>query len=156
MSMLLALLAATAAPQAHGWQTYTNLKYGFKACFPVDLLRPQGESDAGDGQIFAASDGAKLIVFGRNDADGRLSDAVTDEVRALGGDPRLATYQAAGKEWSVASGLTGGKVYYVKAVRSGRRTYFAEMLYPVHRKTTYDPVSAHVSRCFAPLRVVYR
>ena len=42
------------------WNTYGNARYGFHVCYPP-ALKPQGESDNGDGNTFKSADG-KLIV----------------------------------------------------------------------------------------------
>ena len=41
------------------WRDYVNAKYAYAICYPADLLRPQGESDAGDGQAFLGDGGVK-------------------------------------------------------------------------------------------------
>ena len=41
---------AAMSPQ---WQKYYNHKYAYNICYPSQILVPLGESDAGDGQVFA-------------------------------------------------------------------------------------------------------
>ena len=37
-----------------GWKLYDNFKYEYHNCYPYKLLKPEGESDAGDGEEFIA------------------------------------------------------------------------------------------------------
>ena len=67
-----ALAKDAADPTPPGWATYVNTHYDFDICTPP-ALKPQGESDAGDGQRFLAADGASLSVFGRNNEAGALA-----------------------------------------------------------------------------------
>lgn len=66
---ILAVIPFVIVPSAmaevpHTWRTYTNGRFGYSACYPADLLRPQPESPNGDGRAFVGEHGAKLLVWG--------------------------------------------------------------------------------------------
>ena len=66
----------------HVWKSYTNLRFQYAICYPEDLIIPQGKSANNDGQNFLAKDGARLIVFGQNNAlSNSLEDALADTNR---------------------------------------------------------------------------
>ncbi len=44
--------AQAASPDGHTWRTYSNARHQYAVCCPADLLKPQGEPDAHDGQAF--------------------------------------------------------------------------------------------------------
>ncbi|MBB5710389.1 hypothetical protein [Sphingomonas xinjiangensis] len=55
--------------KADTWRTYVNVRFGYRICFPSNLLRVEPESPNGDGRVFTAADAAKLTAFGRNNAE---------------------------------------------------------------------------------------
>ena len=89
----------------HIWKVYTNVRFQYSICYPQDLLVPQGEAENSDGRMFLAHDGAKLRVFGRNNAlRETLEDALEDTRSRLTGASGKVTYKAIKPDWFVVSG----------------------------------------------------
>jgi hypothetical protein len=63
------------------WKWYGNVRFHYAICYPENLLLPQGESENGDGQIFRGKDGARLTVYGRNNALKTKSSATCSQRR---------------------------------------------------------------------------
>ena len=116
-SSIFTLRAQEPASDHHDWKVYTNAKFQYAICYPQDLLVPQGESDAGDGQTFLAKDGAKLIVFGQNNVLGEtLKDWFEGNTSNLVGRSGNVTYTVIKPNLHVVSGLNGSTVFYAKAI----------------------------------------
>ncbi len=61
------LLTVLPAALAHGlsYETYTNVRFGYRVDYPVPELIPQPEAPNGDGRVFRSADGqAEMRVFG--------------------------------------------------------------------------------------------
>ena len=133
----------------HAWRTYSNVRYQYAVCYPADLLKPQGELDAHDGQTFKGSDGGELVAFGANNALGKsLSQAAHDYVRGLGGEGAKVTYSAFRPNWAVLSGAGLGGVFYAKILKRRDQFLVFTLTYPAAASARYDTVAAAVSRCF--------
>ena len=119
---------------------YTNHKYGYVMAWPKGMLAPQGESDAGDGQVFAAPDGrAELRCWaGFNTVLETTIPAARAEAVAEPG--RQVAYQHRGKDFFVVSGLEGGKIFYRKTVLAHGILASFELTYDPAQKAVFDPV----------------
>lgn len=128
---------------------YANHKYGYVLAWPRQLLTPQGESDAGDGQVFAAPDGrAELRCWaGFNDVLETTIPAALAEALAEPG--RQATYQHRGKDFFVVSGLDGGKIFYRKTMLAHGVLASFELLYDPAQKALFDPVVRALAASFS-------
>lgn len=95
------------ATKAAAWKTYRNARYGYALPYPATLY-PKGESDNGDGQVFASRDTrVKPTVFASYNALDETLDSRYDRDKrgALADDPnRMVTYRARKKTgtWSAA------------------------------------------------------
>lgn len=150
-----AVKAQELASDHHDWKVYTNTKYQYAICYPEDLLAPQGESDAGDGQTFLAKDGAKLIVFASLGlADIPLKQRVNSVISDLTGTSGKVTYKLVKPNWFVISGQKQQMVYYTKATYT--RDHFKQFIltYNVGQSSVYDPVIKRLaSGCFVNTRM---
>lgn len=148
-----ALFACLAVWQAQAgepgrWRDYVNTKYGYAVCFPANLLVPQGESDAGDGQAFAGSDGARLLVYGGYDIEGSgLADRMKTEKAEIVGQSGSVTYEALKGTWFVISGTDGRGIFYRKTIGADERLASFQLTYPAALRAIYDEVAAKLSRC---------
>jgi hypothetical protein len=150
LSGIFTLRAQDHASDQHDWKVYTNAKFQYALCYPHDLLAPQGESDAGDGQTFLAKDGAKLIVFGQNNVLGEtLKDWFEGSTSDLVGRSGRVTYTAIKPRSRVVSGLNGSTVFYAKATSiSGRFKEFI-LKYDTNQAAIYKPVVERLTTaCF--------
>lgn len=149
-----ALRAQESASDHHDWKVYTNAKFQYAICYPRDLLVPQGESDAGDGQTFLAKDGARLIVFGQNNVLGEtLKDWFEESTSNLVGRSGSITYTAIKPGSRVVSGLNGSTVFYAKATSTS--TGFKEFIltYDTGQAAIYKPVVKRLATtCFVNVK----
>lgn len=141
---------ATAAD--HFWKNYTNVRFQYKICYPADLLVAQGESENSDGQTFLAKDGAKLIVYGQNNAlNDSLKDTLQDTASRLAGSSGKVTYQVLKPSWFVVSGRNDGSIFYAKTLYANHQFKSFELTYEDSQSGVYGPLVKRLSACFADL-----
>jgi hypothetical protein len=142
---------AAQAPEAsrHVWKIYTNVRFQYSICYPQDLLVPQGEAENSDGQKFLAMDGAKLLVFGQNNAlNESVKDAIEDTSSRLAGASGKVTYQVIKPGWFVVSGQNGKSIFYAKTLYAHDQFKSFELTYNEAESSVYKPVAARLARCF--------
>jgi hypothetical protein len=136
----------------HVWKTYTNVRFQYAVCYPEDLLVPQGESENGDGQRFAAKDGAQLIVFGQNNAlNTPLKDVLADTASRLAGGSGKMTSKVLKGNWFLVSGQNGQTVFYAKTLYSQNQLKSFELTYNLSSAAVYEPLIRRLTACFADL-----
>jgi hypothetical protein len=137
----LLLKAQKPVPDSHEWKVYTNAKFSYAICYPNDLLIPQGEPDAGDGQTFLAKDGAKLTVFSDyGSGDIALKDRLEWTTSELAGAAGKVTYKVIRPQMFVVSGRTGQTVFYAKADTTLGKFKEFELTYDLAQSAVYDPI----------------
>lgn len=151
IGLVIAAALSTAAQQAQPWQRYGNAHYGFSTCFPSGLFKPQGESDAGDGQSFIAADGAEIRAWGEyvvdDDPKSQFAQDLGQLAAALAGKSGSITYRVDRPDWSVFSGKSGSKVFWVKAMRRGDRIVTVQFTYPATKLATYKAIPGALNKC---------
>jgi hypothetical protein len=153
---LLAMIGSLAASAAlaevpHRWANYSNARFGYALCYPADLLRPQPESDNGDGRAFSGDDGAQLRVWGNYNAlEQSLAEAMREDEARLTRDGATVTYRAARSNWYVLSGHNRGKLFYSRRLLTGDQFASFDLQYPARAAPLWNPVAARLSRCFTP------
>ena len=128
---------------------YTNHKYGYVLAWPRRLLKPLGESDAGDGQIFAAPDGQSELRCwaGFNDV---LEQTIPEAfAQALREPSRQVTYKHLNKDFFVISGLEGSTIFYRKTILSHGVLATFELVYASGLKDLFDPLIKEISSSFS-------
>jgi hypothetical protein len=144
--------AGEPAADHHVWRTYTNVRFQYAICYPEDLLVPQGEAENSDGQSFVGKDGARLTVFGQNNAlDESLKDASAATASRLAGPSGKVTYQVLKANWFVVSGRRGSTVFYAKTDYSDDQFKSFELTYEDSAASTYKPLIRRLVACFADL-----
>jgi predicted nucleotidyltransferase len=140
------------ASAAHTWKTYTNVRFQYSICYPADLLVPQGEPENADGQKFLAKDGARLMVFGSNNALEQSLDAflAQTEVR-LGGPSGSVTYKVMKNDRFVVSGRNGSDIFYAKTLSGHDQFKSMELVYDHAEATVYAPLVDRLAGCFVDL-----
>ena len=127
---------------------YVNHKYGYALAWPKRLLTPLGQSDAGDGQVFAAPDGrAELRCWGSfsNAPQQTIPQAMT---RAMAEPGRQMTYTHAGRDFFVLSGYAEGRIFYRRSVLAHGVLATFELTYDAPLKKLFDPVIRDISAGF--------
>ena len=126
--------------RADEYGCYVNHRYGYALAWPKRLLSPRGESDAGDGQVFAAQDGrSELRCWGSfNDAPPlTISEALA---AALAESRRQVTYKHLGRDFFVLSGHAGGRIFYRRTALAHGVLATFELTYEPSLKSLFDPV----------------
>ena len=141
---IVALFAQPAAAQKQ-YKTYSNVRFEYSVTYPSDLLKPQGEPDNGDGQVFKSDDGtAEMRVYGGYNAlNQTLKQIYQDAINDLGATN--VSYKLLQTNFFVVSGKKNERVYYRKTVRSGDRMLTFSIEYDVVGKSVYDAVTAKIA-----------
>lgn len=149
--ILLLAVATLATAAAQPLHRYTNVKYGYSTCYPAGQFRPQGVSDAGDGQVFKAKDGAELRVWGRYATDDKpaaeFAADIAQNEKDLTGKGGLVTYRASRPGWAVFSGTAGSRIFWSKEMLHGDRIVVVQLVYPASSSGTYRDIPAQLNRC---------
>ena len=145
---LILLLTTCVAAQTANYQTYRNARFSYSISYPGNLLKPQGEAANGDGQAFLSADGrAEMRVWGQYNVNNQTLQAAYDEaVREFGSG---VSYKVMRQNWFVVSAIAGGKIHYRKTILRGDVFKTFQIEYDESQKTTYDSVTARVSKSFA-------
>jgi hypothetical protein len=147
------LLSQALPADDHAWKTYTNARFRYGICYPADLLVPQGEADNSDGQAFLAKDGAKLLVYGSNNAlNQTLKNVLDDTASRLARDSGKVTYKAIKRNWFVVSGQDQQTVFYAKTIYAREQFKSFELTYDSSLSAVYKPVLNRLAGCFADLK----
>jgi hypothetical protein len=147
---LVLLNAQAPAADRHTWKVYANVRFQYSICYPQDLLVPQGEAENSDGQKFLAKDGAKLLVFARNNAlHETLKDALEDTRSRLTGASGKVTYKVIRPDWFVVSGENGKSVFYAKSLYAHDQFKSLELTYDSDASAVYKSVVTRLAGCFA-------
>lgn len=151
---LLCLTVPTGPAAAEDWNDYTNARFGYRICYPADLMTAEPEADNGDGRVFTGRSGASLRVWGSYNA---AEEDIGTIVAGVAGDGKV-TYRSATKNWVVVSGRKGGETFYAKVLLEKDAKGEVETIrafrltYPAKDAATYDPVAARLAKCFAIAR----
>ncbi|MDZ5451405.1 hypothetical protein [Labrys sp. ZIDIC5] len=151
---LLSLTIVTGPAAARDWSDYANARFGYRICYPADLMTAEPEADNGDGRVFSAPSGASLRVWGSYNAAEEDIDAI---VAGIADDGKI-TYRSAAKNGVVVSGRKGGEIFYAKLLlekdaKGAVETIRAfRLTYPAKEAATYDAVAARLAKCFGIAR----
>ncbi len=128
---------------------YTNHKYGYLLAWPKNLLRAQGESPAGDGQVFSAPDEtARLTCWaGFNSVDNTSLPKRFQRAQQEAG--LRVTYKHLGKTFFVVSGFMGNDIVYRKTIRDGTVTATFVLTYARTRSAVFNPIVGDIAKSFS-------
>lgn len=135
--MILILIALTAcAAFGQSYKSYDNSRFGYTISYPADLLKPQGEADNGDGQIFLG-ERAEMRVYGSNLL---LNETLAEEYKAIVREKgSTVTYKLLKAKFFVVSGIDHGRIYYQKTFRNADGAFITFMIeYDESMRSTYD------------------
>lgn len=123
-------------------QQYVNERYGTSATFPRDKFPdPLPAPTSGDGNGWAAPNGANIFIYARHNLGGETPSSVIADRNAEDG----VTYKARGKRWAVASGYRDGKIFYERYIFRGDLIHSISIRYPKSARATYDKLVGPVS-----------
>lgn len=138
------LLAVIGSGQTY--RTYSNARFGYSISYPSSLLKPQGEAENGDGQIFLGK-GAEMRVYGSNLL---LNETLAAEYKAILKEKGSAvTYKIRKGTFFVVSGKENGKIFYQKTMVNGDGAFITFMIeYDESRRSKYDAAVTRMVRSF--------
>ncbi len=146
--MIAAAIGSTAGQSLH---RYTNVRYGYSTCFPVPEFKAQGVSDSGDGQVFKATSGAEIRVWGRYatgaNPSADFSADVSDNAKDLAGNGGKVTYRVDRPTWAVFSGTSASQIFWSKEMLKGDRIVVVQFVYPSSLRARYQSIPATLNRC---------
>ena len=135
------------------WTEYRNERFGFSLGYPGSVFAVERKTDAGDGQVFVASDGDARLLVGALVNDSAYTPATYQEyvARHSYGEYKIG-YRRLGSSWFVLSGEGNGRVFYEKVMFScgGRLINSFAMIYPVAQRQIFDPIVERVENTFRP------
>jgi hypothetical protein len=150
--MATGLRADEPASAEHTWKTYTNVRFQYAICYPADLLVPQGEAENADGQRFLAKDGARLVVYGTNNAlEQSLQAFLAQAELRLAGSSGSVTYKVLRNDRFVVSGQNGPDIFYAKTLSRHDQFKSMELVYDRAVAAAYAPLVDRLAGCFVDL-----
>jgi len=146
LSVLAVCVVQCGADAGVKYGTYVNEKFGYEVKYPDKVLRPQGEADNRDGQVFRSNDKkAVLRVYATyNVADVTLQKSY-EESQSGKVMEKVIDEKAA---WYSVSGVKNRSVYYVKRSLIDDVYFVYEFEYPEDKKDYYGPINKAMSKSF--------
>jgi len=147
---LAVLLAAPPAAVASQTVPYTNDRYGFTVAVPAGW-RADPPPDNDDGRTFRSPDDKSFVTaFGHF----VLNQDFAGEVEQIqsGHIGETLTFKRAGKDWAVASGTRGDRIFYRRGVISCKNSVWSEVdiEYPAAQKRAFDALVATIAASLKP------
>jgi len=136
-----------------GWTAYRNDRYGFSLQYPAGIFSIERTSEAGDGTVFATTDGQAKLLVGALPNEARQSVArYQDYVQRNSYAGFAIDYRPIGSNWFVLSGDGNGQTVYEKVMFScdGRLINSFALIYPTADKRRFDAVVEGIQATFRP------
>jgi len=150
--MLAAAMVSTAAIASSSFATYTNGRYGYSISYPADLLKPQLESDSGDGRVFQAKSGAaEFKVYAGATAEG--FDDTPELIAGLAVEDcpnHKAAYRIVTPHLIAISCAIGMDIYYQKTLLRGGIATTMTAKYPKAESAVWNPVVSTMAKSVTP------
>lgn len=147
------LMLASSVAAAQEWRQYRNERYGFTLVYPAELLVTERVAEAGDGQVFASSDGeARLLVGALPNESGYTPMSYQQYITRHSYPDYQIDYRRTGGSWFALSGEGGGRIFYEKVMFTcgGRLINSFAIVYPSAQRHIFDPVVERVEDSFRP------
>lgn len=138
--------------QDGGYGLYQNSRFGTSISYPSGYFTADLPPNNGDGRRFSSADGQSyFLIFGQHDVLGLSKDEMIQQDKTLP-DYQGVSYEKAGENWYVLSGLVGDAIFYRKVILApdGIIHQF-EIRYPSAQKAAFDAVVTHMVQSFGPL-----
>ena len=157
MIWLIVLLASAARPclATNDWVSYSNERFGFSLQYPANVFALERRTEAGDGELFVAKDGAARLLVGSLSNESRFTPANYQAYIERNSYPDYRIdYRRLGGSWFALSGEANGKIFYEKAMFScaGRLITSFAMIYPSEQRRVFDRIVERVENTFRPGR----
>ncbi len=131
------------------YASYLNARYGYAISYPSTFLRPEPESDNGDGRQFTSNDSSALLtVWGENNVSGTtLRSLYKGQIDAVA-PGRVVSYKIIKPQWFVVSWSENGRLFYRKTIarKGGFATFILE--YTEGRRGVFDPMVPAIAASF--------
>lgn len=134
------------------WENYFNGRFEFCVDYPSNFLRPQGESENNDGNVFATANGTgEMRVSGMyNVLDESIAEAFKSATvmnQYYDADHQI-TYKAQKGNWFVISGKYFESIFYVKTILKGDTFYTISFEYHPSEKKQFDEIIKRSTKNF--------
>lgn len=129
--------------------TYRNTKYNYDIAYPIQVLKPLGEAENGEGQSFQG-DGAFLRVWATQNSTqfGKSLETIFNE--QVNNPNRTITYQVIRDDWFVVSGYEGSQIFYQKTFVRNEIEYSFVLTYSQEVSGIFDTVVEILINSFTP------
>jgi len=131
------------------YASYLNARYGYAISYPSTFLRPEPESDNGDGRKFTTSDNSVLLtVWGENNVTGATLRSLYKGQADAVAPGRVVSYKVIKPQWFVVSWSENGRLFYRKTIarKEGFATFILE--YDEGKRGTFDPMVPAIAASF--------
>lgn len=147
--MLLAWLIAVPAASAADWQTYGNVRFGYRVEVPPGF-KMGGAPDNDDGRTFTGPNGDRILVFGTNLIDTAFEGEASNRIAQAMDDGWQISYSRVEADWASYSGTRGNRILYVRGIKlCDEAAVFVMLEYRNRDLKAYDPI---VKRMVASLK----
>ena len=142
---------AAAQAEAQAWTTYRNERFGFSLSYPTDTFKEERASQAGDGVLFVAPSGAKLLVGVLQNTQGYTAKSYLEYITRTSYGSYKVDYNKRGGTWFALSGEGHGTTFYEKVLFTcgGRWITSFATLYPTAQRHVFDPIVERMEDSFA-------
>jgi len=148
MALLAIAVPAAAAPAYPN--TYVNARYGYSIAYPSSL-RPQPESENGDGRAFRSADGSvEARVWGANNATDQTPSELADQ--ATGDCTSAPSYRRVAATFFAVSCRAGANILYEKTLIHGDVLTGFQITYPAAAHAAWDAVVTKMGGSLKPAR----
>lgn len=133
---------------------YANARFAYSVEYPKWVLKPQGESDNGDGQRFVSPDGQTVLaIWGQSNAlKERIGERFSHDMASLQEDSSLQViYKVVRQDWFVMSGTAGAQIIYQKTLLRDGVYITLRLQYPAAKKESFDGAVQRIVASFRSL-----
>ncbi len=138
--------------EALKWDFYYNGRFEFCADYPANFLRPQGESQNNDGNVFTTANGSsEMRASGMYNV---LDESITEAFKSASAknvyydSEHQITYKAQKGNWFVISGTYFESIFYVKTILIGETFYTVYFEYHPSERKQFDEIIKRVTKNF--------
>lgn len=138
--------------QSLKWESYHNGRFEFCAEYPSNFLRPRGESENNDGNVFVTENGSsEMRASGMYNV---LDESIVEAFKSATAknvyydSDHHITYKQQKGDWFVISGTYFESIFYVKTILKGDRFYTIYFEYHPSERKQFDEIIKRVAEDF--------
>lgn len=128
------------------WVTYSNTKYHYTSCYPLNMRVVPQISD--DGEVFRDNDGGKITVWRNGRIKNLTLSEYTDTLVVLGGQ---VISKRVKRNQSIQVSTIDQLVFWQKTYKQQNQYVTLEVRYRAKSTYLYESVIQQVNRCFKVL-----